>query len=67
LIEEAREVEAASGNLKELVKEIGDVQEVIDAVIDCFGLDDDEIKKLKEKRKSERGGFEKKIFLEYTE
>jgi predicted house-cleaning noncanonical NTP pyrophosphatase (MazG superfamily) len=67
LVEEAEEAEEAAGSNKELVKEIGDIEEVIEAVIKSFALDEKEIKELKAMRKTARGGFDKKIFLEYTE
>ena len=62
--EEAREAAGAMANKKELTKEIGDIYEIIDAIIDNCGLDKEEIIKLKNERKIKRGGFEKKIFLE---
>ena len=46
------------------MKEIGDLQEIIEAVIIAFNLDEKEILKIKNQRKKERGGFDKKIFLE---
>ena len=64
LAEEVREMTEAKQNKQELIKEIGDVYEIIDAIIDNCGLDKEEIMKLKSERKVERGGFEKKIFLE---
>jgi len=45
------------------MKEIGDIYEIIDAIIDNCGPDREEIKKLKSERKIKRGGFSKKIFL----
>jgi len=62
--EEIREAEEAGGNKKELEKEIGDVYEVIDAIISYYNLDINEIKRLQEKRKKERGSFLKRVFLE---
>jgi predicted house-cleaning noncanonical NTP pyrophosphatase (MazG superfamily) len=67
IIEEVKEVEEAKDNKKELVKEIGDVEEVLEAIISFYGLDKSEIEKVKAERKVSRGGFDKKIFLEYTE
>jgi predicted house-cleaning noncanonical NTP pyrophosphatase (MazG superfamily) len=68
LIEEAQEVfEAGSKEKEELQKEIGDVLEVIDYLIKEFGLSREEIETVKQKRKEKRGGFDKKLFLEYTE
>jgi len=67
LVEEAQETLAAKGDPKELVKEIGDVLEVVDAMIEAFGLDRAQVEELKGKRKSDRGGFEKRLFLESAE
>ena len=53
LCEEAQELALAENN-NELIEK-------------TFGLDKEEILKIKENRKQKRGGFEKKIFLEKTE
>lgn len=67
LIEEAQEVVGAKDDNKELVKELGDTLEVIDHLVKSFGLDKIEIEKVKAERKASRGGFDKKLLLEYTE
>ena len=67
IVEEAKEVLDTNGNKKEIVKELGDVLEVIDHLITVFDLDKTEIEKVKQERKESRGGFDKKLFLEYTE
>lgn len=67
LLEESSEVVEAASNQKELIKEIGDVLEVIDAIVSEFGLSDAEIQKVKLERHEKRGGFEKKIFLVSTQ
>lgn len=67
IIEEAKEALDAGGDKKELTKEIGDILEIIEALIQVFELDRDEIEKMRRKRKELRGGFDKKLFLEYTE
>lgn len=67
LVEESKEAEAVIGDRAELTKEIGDVLEVIDVMVAHFGLDRSEIERVKAKRKAERGGFSKKIFLERVE
>lgn len=64
LKEETEELINAQGDEKELAKEISDVYEVIDAIIDYYNLDRDKIFELKKERKEKRGGFEKRIFLE---
>ena len=63
LVEEAGEVGEASSD-EEMMKEIGDVNEVILALISAFELDESEIEALRVMRKNERGGFEKHVFLE---
>ena len=67
LVEEANEVVRANGDSAELVKELGDVLEVIDTIVAHFGLDRAEIERVKAKRLAERGGFSKKILLESVE
>lgn len=67
LVEEAREALEAGSDKKELQKEIGDILEVINYLIKEFGLDENEIEKVRQKRKESRGGFDRKLFLEYTE
>ena len=67
IVEEAKEVMETNGNIKDLIKEIGDIIEVTNYVIETFGLDKKEIEKLRNERKESRGGFDKKLFLEYTE
>jgi len=64
LEEEAKEAAGARADKRELTKEIGDIYEIVDAIIDNCGLAREEIMKLKSERKIERGGFNKKIFLE---
>ena len=67
LIEESQEVFKAEMNEEDLKKEIGDVLEVLDSIIESFQLDKMDIEKIKNNRKEKRGGFDKRIFLEYTE
>lgn len=67
LMKESQEVVEAVVDKKELIKEIGDVFEVLDSIINVFNIDAEEIKRIKQERKEKRGGFDKKIFLEYTE
>ena len=66
IVEESQEVLETKGDKKELIKEIGDVQEIIAYLIKVFNLDRKEINKVRRKRKKSRGGFDKKLFLEYT-
>lgn len=64
LLEEAEEVRAARGDMSELEKEIGDVYEVIDAIVAFLNLEKEAILEIKEKRLAERGGFSKRFYLE---
>ena len=63
LEEEVKEVIEAKNNKGELTKELGDVYEVIDAIIDLYKLDKNSILKLQKDKQQERGGFKEKIFL----
>ena len=65
LIEEAHEVAAADHD--ELLKEIADLYEVIDALLIAFDLDRKAVLTMQQKRLDERGGFEKRIKLLWTE
>jgi len=64
LEEEVKELIEAKNEKLDLIKEIGDVYEVIDAIMDYYKIDREEVIKLKNKRRAERGGFKKRIFLE---
>ena len=67
IVEEAQEVLETNGDKKELVKEIGDVLEIINSLIKVFELDKEEVERIRQERKESRGSFDKKLFLEYTE
>ena len=64
LVEESKEVLEAKDSKKDLIKELGDLLEVIDSTVKTFNLNLEDILVLKDKRKQERGGFDKQIFLE---
>ncbi|MFW6359716.1 MAG: hypothetical protein ACOC0N_10965, partial [Chroococcales cyanobacterium] len=65
LIEEAKEV--AKANKEELGKEIADVYEVIEALIAAYGMNREEVIAKQAQIREERGGFEQKIKLLWTE
>ncbi len=67
LVEEAKEALEVKGDKKESTKEFGDVLEIIDYLIKVLDLDKEEIEKTRKERRESRGGFDKKLFLEYTE
>ena len=64
LVEEAQE--AATANPEDLVKELADLYEVIDAVITEYGISRDVVLAEQERRRWERGGFEKRLKLLWT-
>jgi predicted house-cleaning noncanonical NTP pyrophosphatase (MazG superfamily) len=65
--EEIEELIKTQEDKKEVMKEIGDVYEVLDAIIANLDLSKDEILKLQAERRDKRGGFKKRIFLESIE
>ncbi len=63
LLEEVQEMRL--GTEKET--EIADIYEVLDALILAYGFSKEKIFEIQKKKREERGGFEKRIFLERTE
>lgn len=61
LIEEAGEAAEASG--EDLVAELADLYEVIDALRASYGISGDRILNAQAKRRETRGGFAQKIML----
>lgn len=64
LLEEVQEMRQDKAERK---IEIADIFEVLDALIKAYGFSKEEIMALKEKKRLERGEFEKKLFLEGVE
>jgi len=65
LVEEAQEI--ASAEAGDIVTEIADLYEVIDALLVAFDLNKETILAKQKKRCDERGGFEKHIKLLWTD
>jgi len=63
LKEEVDELVKVKQEKKELSKEIGDIYEVIEAIIKNLKLNNRRIIKLKNERRKSRGRFSKRIFL----
>lgn len=59
LVEEAKEF-----NEDHIEEELADVQEVIDAIYENFGFSRESIRNIQDKKRKERGGFEKGYVLE---
>lgn len=66
LLEEAKEAHDARGK-DELAKELGDVIEVLSGIYTAFGLLPKQVEKIRRERNKARGGFKKRLFLEYVE
>jgi len=66
LVEEAQEAAEAESDA-ELIKELGDVLEVVAALTAAAGLDAEEIESVRARRREERGGFERRIRLVRTD
>lgn len=49
------------------IEELGDLMEVINAIIDLKGYSKEEIRKVMKAKKEKKGAFSKKIFLEYVD
>lgn len=63
VVEEANELLGAKDSKIEMIKELADLQEIIEAVMDSNKISKREVVKEKTARNKQRGGFTKKIFL----
>lgn len=66
LIEEANEVSEETER-GEIIKEIGDVYEVLEALAKTLGVSMEEITKARNLKNTENGAFKEKIYLECVE
>lgn len=65
LVEEAEEVVGASQD--ERLKELADVQEVLDAITTMSGFTREQVRAVQLERREARGSFEKRIMLHWFE
>ncbi len=65
LVEEAQE--AATTSPEELAQELADVMEVIDAIEAATGIEKETVLAIQKQKRKERGGFDNKIKLLWTE
>jgi predicted house-cleaning noncanonical NTP pyrophosphatase (MazG superfamily) len=65
LLEEAEEVRTASDS--KLAEELADVLEVVEALMESQGISAEEVASKRDRKRAERGGFERKILLLWTE
>lgn len=66
VVEEAKEILGAMNSKEELVKEIADLEEILEAVMKAYKISSSDVRSIKNKRKEVRGAFTKRIFLEKT-
>ena len=50
----------------ELLNELADVQEVFEAILKDDEISSKDVVRVQQKKRAERGGFDKKLFLKYT-
>lgn len=65
LIEEAQE--AATAEPQQLVTELADLYEIIDAIMTAYRIERDLVLAKQKQRRTERGGFNKRIRLLWTQ
>jgi len=63
LVEEIKEVKRAP-NKEELIDELADVQEILNAIYGAFKIECGDVTKTARKKRIKRGAFKNKIFLE---
>ncbi len=65
LVEEAQEARQAGPD--ELVTELADLQEVLAALLTAWQIDPQQVAQVQRRRQTERGGFEQRLKLLWTE
>ena len=65
LLEEAREAKEAAD--EQLASELADVLEVLRALAQAHGMKWDDIELQARRKRAERGGFDRRVFLEYVD
>lgn len=62
LLEEATEIDATEK--QELLKELADLQEVMDAILEELGYSKDDLAKEQASKNAKSGGFKKRLYVE---
>lgn len=65
LLEEA--CEARDAPLDQLKEELADLYELLDALVDAYGWSEAEVRQIQMEKRQERGGFERRVFLDWVE
>lgn len=63
--EETDEIPLSDDSREESLKELADLQEVVDALRQDFGFSPAEVQQAMERKKQDKGGFEKRHYIEY--
>ena len=66
LLEESKELKEANTK-EEIINELSDILEIVHAMAGNYNLSHDDLEKNRVEKKERRGGFDKKIFLEYSD
>lgn len=62
ILEEAKELKEGSGH-KNLIEELVDIQEIIDAILESKNIKFSDFRKVQTLKRQKRGGFKKRLFL----
>jgi predicted house-cleaning noncanonical NTP pyrophosphatase (MazG superfamily) len=66
VIEEAKELLESESD-EDVLNELSDIEELVNAIAEDYGIPKDEIEKKRKNKAEKRGGFKKKLFLEYVD
>jgi hypothetical protein len=65
--EEADEIPLGDKQRDEALKELADLQEVVDALRQAFGFSDEQVKEEMARKKQKKGGFDNRHYIEYND
>ncbi len=67
LVEESKELKIAIGDKTQALKELAECLDVVEVIGKELGVDFDELRRLQAKRRQDRGGFDKKVYIRTIE
>lgn len=59
--------QAPAAQTVELVTELADVYELLEALINTTGISEEQVRQVQDERRAERGGFQQRLRLVWTE
>ena len=65
--EEADEIPLGDKQRDESLKELADLQEVVDALCRAFGFSDEQVQEEMARKKQKKGGFDNRHYIEYND